>query len=191
MAFTVPETEPDTITAGDLWTWTKSLPDYSASDNWTLSYTLRVNGQAPKTITATGSGTTHTVSLSASLSAAYPTGEVLWQSYITNSGTSARHTIGQGRFTVRPNLASTSVFDPRSQVKRTLDAINATLEGTADREESALVVDSMSLQLRSIPDLIVLRDKFAALYRNELNQERINAGLPGRNKIVCRMTVPR
>lgn len=41
MAFTVPETEPDTITAGDLWTWTKSLPDYSASDNWTLSYPSR------------------------------------------------------------------------------------------------------------------------------------------------------
>lgn len=190
MAFTVPTSEPDLLIAGDLWTWTKLLTDYSAADNWTLSYALRVAGQSPKTITATGSGTTHTVSVTAATTAAYPTGEVQWQSYVTNSGTSARHTIATGRFTVQGNLASTSVYDPRSQIKRTLDAINATLEGTADREETALVIDGMSLQLRSVADLILLRDKFASLYRNELNAERINNGLTGRNKIVCRMMRP-
>jgi hypothetical protein len=190
MAFTVPTSEPELLIAGDLWTWTKELSEYSAADGWTLSYALRVAGQAPKTITATGSGITHTVSVSAATTATYPSGEVQWQSYVTNSGTNARHTIATGRFTVRPNLASTAVYDPRSQIKRTLDAINATLEGTADREETALVIDGMSLQLRSVPDLLLLRDKFAALYRQELNAERIANGLPSRNKIVCRMTRP-
>jgi hypothetical protein len=190
MAFTVPTTEPETLAAGDLWTWTKTLTDYSAADNWTLTYALRINGQAPKTITATGSGTTHTVSVAATTTAGYTAGEWQWNAYATNSGTLARHTIGSGRFTVLPNLASSSAYDPRSHVKKVLDAINATLEGTAEREERTLNVDGFALELRDIGQLLTLRDKYAALYRNELNAERVANGLGSKNKIVVRMMRP-
>lgn len=190
MAYTVPETEPATLVAGDLWTWTKRLDDYPAGDNWTLSYVIRVNGRAPLTITATGSGTTHTVSVEASTTATYPTGVVYWQSYVTNSSTNARHTLESGRFTVRQNLASTSVYDPRSIVKKTLDAIEATLLNTAQGDEAQMTVDGIAIGLRTPEQLLMLRDKYYALYQQELRTEAIAAGKPNSGKLVFRFRRP-
>lgn len=188
MSAAVPTTEPVLLTAGDTWTWTKVLSDWSASDGWVLSYDLR-KGNLPKiVITATGSATTHTVSVSAATTAAYDPGEWYWQSFVTYSG--QRFSIEKGRFTVAPNYAGTASFDPRSQVRRTLDAINATLEGTAASDDGKLVVDGMEIGRRSVADLLLLQSRFQALYQQEVAAERIAAGLPGRRQIVCRMGAP-
>lgn len=188
MSAAIPTSEPAQITAGDTWKWTKELSDWSATDGWVLSYDLR-KGNLPKiTFSATGSGTTHTVNVSAATTALFEAGEWYWQSFVTYSG--QRYTVENGRFTVAPNFANTSSFDPRSQVKRTLDAINATLEGTATRDEGKLVVDGMEMGLRSIADLLLLQSRFQTLYQQEVAAERIKAGLPGRRQIVCRMGTP-
>lgn len=176
--------EPSTITAGDSATWTREEPNYSAASGWVLTYVFRSNGQPPLTVTCTGSGTTHTATLTTSNSALLSAGTVQWQAFAAKSG--QRVTVDAGRIEVRPNFADSGASDPRSQVKRTLDAIDACIEGTAAREERTLSVDGLSLELRPIPDLLTLRDRYAFLYKQELDAERVSRGLGRRSKILVR-----
>lgn len=180
--------EPTTITAGDSASWTESLPDYSASDGWALSYVFRSGTQAAVTVNATGSGSEHSVSLSTTVTTPWASGEWYWQSYATKSG--QRKTVGSGRIQVKPNFAGSGNFDPRSRVKRTLDAIDACIEGTADRDERMLSVEGFSLELRSVAELLSLRSTYVSLYQQEVNAERVAAGLGNRRKILTRFKQP-
>lgn len=178
--------EPQQITAGDSASWTWTLPEYSASAGWALSYVFRANGQPSVTVNATGSGSTYTVALTTTASALMQAGDWHWQAYATKSPD--RKTLGSGVLKVKPNFAAGGTFDPRSQVKKTLDAINACIAGTAEREEQELTVDGMALRLRPVSELLTLRSTFSALYSQEVNADRIAEGLGNRNKILVRFT---
>ena len=188
MAADIPSVEPETITAGDSATWEYTLPDYSTADGWAVSYVFRQAGAATLTISASGSGTTYTTTISTSNSTLLKNGLWYWTAFATKTG--QRVTIRKGRLEVQPDPAGTGQFDPRSQVKRTLDAINATLEGTADREERQLVVDGLSLEVRDVAQLLALKDRFDALYQAEVAAERLAKGLGNRRKIVTRFVNP-
>lgn len=178
--------EPQQITAGDSASWTWDLPDYPAASGWALSYVFRANGQPAVTVTATGSGATYTVALTAAVSALMQAGEWQWQAYVTKSPD--RKTLGSGVLKVKPNFAASGTFDPRSQIKKTLDAINACIAGTAEREEQELTVDGMALRLRPVAELLTLRSTYSALYAQEVNAERVSQGLGNRSKILVRFT---
>ena len=84
MAHQVPTYEPDTITAGDLITWKKSLGDYPAGESWTLSYAL-TNSAAQITFTGTADDDDHLISVSAATSAAWAAGTYSIQGYVTKA----------------------------------------------------------------------------------------------------------
>ena len=71
-----PTTEPAAITAGDSFTWQKTLADYPAG-TWTLKYRF-INAAGKIDITATASGTDHLVSVTPTTSAAYTAGDYTW-----------------------------------------------------------------------------------------------------------------
>lgn len=125
MAATPPTTEPVFIQAGDTVAWSRELPDYPASA-WTLKYRL-INAVARIDITATADGDTHQISVSASTSAAWTAGEYTWQAYV-EGGTSERYTVGNGRLTIKPDLAAKSTaFEARSTARKALDDTRAAL----------------------------------------------------------------
>ena len=66
MTLAIPDTEPLSIRAGDSLSWSRSLPEYSAADGWTLKYRiLWTTGSSPASFSAAGVGTQHTVTLAA------------------------------------------------------------------------------------------------------------------------------
>jgi hypothetical protein len=122
---TIPTIEPTAVTAGDTLQWTRALGDYPANAGWTLSYRL-INATNKYDITGTASGADHSITVLPAASVAYVAGNYDWQSYVTNAS-GERHTIGNGRMAILPNLAGVIAagFDNRSQARQILEGLQA------------------------------------------------------------------
>lgn len=174
-------TEPSAVYAGDTIAWTKSLPDYPASQ-WTLTYALMRAGVA-YTVTATANGDLHEVSVPASTSDDWTPGEYTWMATVTSGAT--RHTVESGAITIRANPQGAS-HDARSQVKRMLDAINALIEGRATSDVSSYSIGGRSLTKLSISELLTWKSKYEQWYAAEVAQNRLARGLVTGRKILTR-----
>lgn len=167
----IPTTEPARITAGDYVQWKISLADYKASDSWTLTYSLVKKGTRIE-ITATASGDDHLVTLAAATTATYNIGIYAWQAYVTKS--SERYMVDRGTLEVLPNYAAMpSGYDARSHVKKTLDALEAMLEGRATKDEAAIIIGGDTIGKMPIHRLLEWRDKYLAYYAQEKQAERV------------------
>ena len=119
-------TEPRSIIAGDTVKWTRTLADYPASAGWALTYDL-VNAQHRYTIAATASGNAHAVVIAATTTESYAAGSYDWRARVTNA--EEVYTVGTGRVTVAPSFGA--AVDGRTHARRTLEAIEAVIEGRA------------------------------------------------------------
>jgi len=174
MAADIPEIEPLTVRAGDTVKWTKDLSDYPAS-TWTLKYIFR--GPSDFNITATGSGSTHSVTVARAVTELWPKGLYNWIAVVTSS--TERFQVGSGSMTVEINLETdTHTYDTRSPAKQILDALDATILRAAARPESSyqLAAGGTQMAFRSFADLIVARDKFAAIVQSEEEAAKIARG---------------
>ena len=134
---TPPTVEPLTFQAGDTFTFTKSLPDYPATD-WTLTYNLR--GQQSIDITATQSGTSNDflISVASSTTAAWATGLYSIAGYV--SALSSRFQIYGGALTITANLATAAGnFDNRTNAEKIVSALESVALSRASREEISYV----------------------------------------------------
>ena len=187
MAYTIGDTEPTEIRAGDVVKWTKSLGDYLPA-SWTLVYTFTVQAQTSRQVQVTcsdnGDGT-HLASMSIANTQALdpaaanrPYNTVRWIARV-NDG-SDYHTVGTGTLKVLPDLAAASSgYDDRSHVKRTLDALEAVIEGSADRDYLADATGDRSITYKTDEELIVMHKRYVGLYEKEKQAERIEQGLGG------------
>ncbi len=175
MTATIPTTEPSSFVAGDTVKWTKSVSDYLPADGWVLTYAL-VLAADQQTITATDNGDgTHLATITAANSANYTAGIYYWQAYAT-SGTE-RHQVGEGRVEVKENFAAqTSGYDAKSHVRTVLDALEATIEGKASKDQLSYTVAGRSLANMLPGDLIKWKNHYEILYRQELQKESLNNG---------------
>src|SRR3972149_3831252 len=123
---------PLRLQAGDTWEWTDSLPDYPAP-TWVLKYALHKTGIAAIVLTAVESGTDHKVTVSSATNAGYGAGEYQWAAYVEHAD-GRRYTVGEGRVTLKSSLVTAVVgTDNRSHAQKTIDAIEATMEGRATK----------------------------------------------------------
>lgn len=189
-----PTTEPATFTAGDTVLWTKSLSDYPASAGWTLTYQFR-GPSLPAAIVASASSDDFLATVSATASGLYIAGDYWWTSFVAKSG--QRFTVGNGQTKVLPNpatLTTGEVYDGRSTVKQTLDAIEAMLLGTASREESSYQIMSGGMQRRldlfPRAELIQLHSYYLGLYQSEQQAAQLAAGLGNSRRIATRFSTP-
>lgn len=183
MSTPTPNIEPAVITAGDTVTWSRSLPDYPATDGWLLSYALR--GPTAIDITAAANGVDHLVDVGTVVSSGYADGLYTMQGYVSN-GTS-RFTVYTGPVTIKPDLAAAGAgYDGRSHVKRTLDAIEAVIEGRASKGDQQLSIDGTTLIKMTATDLLNLRTRYQNEYRREQQAARVAQGKNSGRKIVTR-----
>lgn len=182
---------PTSFTAGDSVCWEVNLPDYSADAGWSVSYVLR--GATKQTIpAAVGVGNTFTVTIPAATSLLYPAGDYWFFGFATNSGTGERVQFYNATCTVLEDPATgTSAYDGRTHCQKVLDAIEATLEGRASRQELSYMVSgggvSKQLQLCSIEELRVVRSFYQQERSREINAERVAAGKKPKNVIYSRL----
>lgn len=170
------------LVAGDRWKWTVSLPDYPA-DVWKLVYAFR--GASALTLTSTASGSDHLLDALPDATEDLIAGRYAWQAFVEQRTDATEHyELARGQVQILPDvnkLAAGSPTDLRSQNQRILDAIRATIEGTASREERQYQVGGRSLEVRNVNELLDLEGVFAARVRREQIE---NGTVPAANTAV-------
>ena len=177
---------PDKLIIGASATWTATTPDYSADDSYALSYefsnaeyAFSISGNPP----IVPDGTTHTVTITPTISETWEPGEYSWRAFASKSG--EKWLVARGEWTIEPDLAGNE-YDGRSHVKKTLDALEATIENKATRDQSSVSIEGRSLSRMSPAELDIWRRRYQHYYRQEQDAARIAAGLPSKSRILAR-----
>lgn len=182
-----PTSEPAELVIGDRWAWKRTDlgSDYPPA-SYALSYSLRAHESGAEIeITANESGSEYHVEVASATTAGYTAGDYHWQAYITRSSDSERVVIDRGTVTVKPNLDAADA-DPRSHVKKVLDAIEAVLENRATADQESYAIAGRSLSRTPIADLLTLRDRYRAEWHREQAAERIKRGLGHAGRVLVR-----
>lgn len=181
-----PTEEPDELNAGDRWTWKRDdLGDYGSG--YTLSYELTLyTGAAPITLTASLSGSEYLIEIAAATTAGYSAGTYQWVALITRDSDSERVEIARGVLVVNPDPA-TSAADPRTTARKTLDAIEAVIEGRASKDQESYTIGNRSLNRMAIEDLLRLRDAYRREVKREEQADKLKNGIGINNNIIVRM----
>lgn len=170
-----------TITVGDTLNFVSSvaaypkLVDYPATAGWTLTHKLmpRVSGTV-LSFNATAEGADYRSIVLAATTAAWDAGFYSWAAYVTKAA--ERYTVAQGETVIVGDPANTNALDGRTHSRKTLDAIEAVIEGRATKDQMAYTIGTRSLQRMPIKDLLLFR----AQYRLEVqNEERAASGYRG------------
>jgi len=180
--------EPTTARQGDTIKWQRSLPDYPSTDGWALSYTF-LSASGIQSVSATGgvSGE-YEAAVSASQSSTWTPDIYQWVAKVTRgAGEGAEsYTLFNGTMRLLPNLATLTTGDARSHAVRTLEAIEATIEGRASSSTAEYQIAGRAMKYIPIGELLKLRDT----YRAEVARERAAADgstmLPTRGRIAVR-----
>jgi hypothetical protein len=184
-----PEREPDRLIAGDRWTWKRTDlgSDYPPA-SYALSYSFRLEaaGSVEQEITAVESGQDYIVEVGSAETASYPAGTYVWQAYITRSSDSERITVGRGVTEIVADRAQ-APDDPRSHVKKVLDALEALIEGKASVDQLSYSIAGRSVSRLSPDELLRWRNKYRQYYRNELAQKQASRGLATGRRVRVRL----
>lgn len=185
--------EPVSFTKGETVVWRKCLPDYPAS-SWTLKYYFR-GAATGIDVTATQylGGDDFLITITASANTLDP-GDWFYQAYVTSG--SEKYLVADGKVTVKASLSgATSVtVDLRSETKKILDAIRATIAGkaTKDQQEYEIRSGESLRRLKSLmwADLVEAEKYYSAKYSREQQAERLRTGKGFFQTIKTRFTRP-
>lgn len=120
---------PSKITAGTSVSWLVSLPAFSASDGWTLTYTL-VSPSAQVQVTSTPSGVDHLFEIPLADSADWSPGKYSWQSHASNG--TERYQVDAGTVEIVTDYAgATTGTDTRTWLDKAIEALQAAIAGRA------------------------------------------------------------
>lgn len=149
--------EPTRITAGNSYAWSKHLK-YFQSDGWTVHFSITgINNQL--TFDAQEESAGHwSVSISSSQTEVLSEGEYRLIGYAKNTSLDQRVTFYSNFLKVRPDFSQAT--DLRSYAEKTLEAIEAMILKSASKDQQSVTVDGQTLSRRSVPDLMLLRDRF-------------------------------
>ena len=180
----IPLNEPLTLVAGDTVSWDrKDLSNYPSSV-WTLKYYfVKTNEQI--IITASANGDYFRVVVAASITTNYPAGIYKWNAYVSKG--TERYKVDEGTLEIKTDYAAqTTGYDDRSHIKKTLDAIEAVIEGRATQDHLSYSIAGRSIAKISPEELIRWWSFYKQQYQRELDAEKIRNGLVTSKKILTR-----
>jgi hypothetical protein len=168
MAHQVPNEIPTKLISGDTFKWDIDLSDYPASEGWTLTYECR-GPQALATITATNTGDTYNISVPATTTDDWDPGFYYYQAYVTLSD--ERYSVDSSFFQVVDNLSALSgAYDGRSDIKTALDALDASIAGSAGKDQLQMQIAGQMITRMTPQQRIFLRDWLRSQYQTELDE---------------------
>jgi len=155
----VSTTIPRALIAGDTWQWTRDLSDYPAS-TWDATVYFE-NRDGTFSVAGVADGDTHTFTIAAATTTTYKSGRYGWRLRVTDGTTTT--TVENGLAEVLVDPAAAGTHDTRSWARRTLEAIEAFLEGNASTAQASMSIQGRSIARWSLPEL--------TKWRNELRTE--------------------
>jgi len=180
------------LMAGETLKFRCSFSDYNPATD-TLVFDLVTDGQKVDPITATDYGNGEYQVLAAYTDTdAWAPGTWYYQAHITigdgGEDDGVRRVVSNGSFEVKPKFsAMPDGHDNRSHVKKTLDALEATIEGKASQDQLSYSIAGRSMSRMSPAELLEWRDRYRTEYEREVSRERIAAGKGSGNKIKFRI----
>jgi hypothetical protein len=179
--------------AGDTLEFTVEVTDYPASDGWTLKYRLTPRfsapTQAPVTLTAAtnADGKSYDITVAPATTAAWTAGFYTWARWVEKAG--ARQTLDEsGQLEVKSDPAlTTQGHDARSHARKMLDAIEATLQGKATKDQRSYTIGSRSLERLSPEELEAWREKYRSEVAAEEAADRLDSGASGGPRLYARL----
>ncbi len=175
------------ITVGDTLDFTTSVPEYPASEGWTLKYRLvpRAAGAAIL-LTATADGDDYLVQATAATTAGWVTGFYTWSAYVEKAG--EVYTVDRGQLEIRAGSSTMSAgYDGRTHARKVLDAIEAVLENRATLDQESYAINGRSLKRTPIEQLLKLRQVYRAEVAGEEAAAKLAAGLGTARKVQVRL----
>jgi hypothetical protein len=180
---------PSTVHAGDTISWNESLADYPAS-SYNLAFDLRSYDCPPITITASANGNDHAISCNAATTKGWKAGIYAWQAYAYTGSPpdfTTKVTLQRGTIEIRPDLTGFSATgDPRSHVKKVLDALEAVIEGKATSDQLSYSIAGRSISKMSPTEILQWRDLYKTEYQREMDAEKISQGIESPRRIGVR-----
>ncbi|HEY8562802.1 MAG TPA: hypothetical protein VIL74_20660 [Pyrinomonadaceae bacterium] len=164
------------FTIGESLSWEKSFSDYPASDGWTVTYYFRGAGTGFDVV-GTASGDDFEFTVAGTVTAGCAAGKYYYQAFATKGSESFLVDKGEANvLTGFGSVATGTTVDNRSEVKKTLDAIDARLQGDVTRGVLEYTIADRQLQRYSLKELAELRKVYASLYAQELQAENAKKG---------------
>lgn len=173
---------PSELIAGDTWEWSADYGDYPAG-TWTATAYFQ-NAAEEFSVSSTADGTSHLFAAAATATDDFKAGRYFVQVRVVSG--SELYTVESGWCDVKADPASAVKVDHRSWARRTLEAVEAFLEGNATTAQQSMSIAGRSISRWSIAELMQFRNQLRAEVRTE--EQGSAAGL-GRN-IKVRYGVP-
>lgn len=165
---------PSELTAGNTWTWNAAYGDYPSS-TWSATAHFR-NAAESFSVSSSASGDGFTFAETAANTAAIKAGK--YKVTVRVAYSTYAFTADEGWCEILPDPASGVKTDPRSWARRTLDAVEAFLEGNASTAQQSMSIAGRSISRWSVPELMEWRDRLRAEVRTD---ERGSAAGLGRD----------
>lgn len=167
MPHEIPTHEPTELTASTSWRWDKRLSDHPPADGWTLKYALR--GPSDRDIAATPNGDTYEVRIAAT-DTEIAAGPYRLVGFVENAG--------GDRFVVYDEVlrvlqSPLFAVNRKSHAERTLEVIEAVLEGRASDDEEQYQIGQKSVSKIPVDELHRLRQVYAEEVWRERNPGKL------------------
>lgn len=177
MTYTVPTQEPDVVTAGETWHWTRQFGDFPTSEGWTLTYYFR--GLGTIDVVATVINGQFDVLATAANTAALAAGRYAWDAKVSLSG--EIHTAASGVLTVKPNLQTAAAGSQQTHNEQMLALIETELQhrltGVATGGSGAIeayAIHGRQISKIKTSELKTLRGQYLAAVRRERTPGKIS-----------------
>ncbi len=149
---------PSSLIAGDTWSWTDTFSDYQAP-TWVATVYFE-NKDDNFSAVAAASGSDHVFSINAATSSGKKPGRYKWSIRVASGGTV--YTVESGWVEVLADPAAAGNSDQRSWARRTLEAVEAFLEGSASGMQQSMSINGRAISRWSREELYRERDRLRA-----------------------------
>ena len=174
--------EPSQIAQGQTISFTKKLAKYPASAGWSLTYSLRGNGQQIS-FSSTASVDDHVILVAAATTESWLAGDYqLSGSVINTDGTNEQFYLNS--FSITPDLATADGgIDLRTHAQKMLVDIEAQLEQCAKTILLSTTVEGTTILRERRTELLTLRQAYIQERRGEIARESAKNGRPTGRRI--------
>lgn len=156
--------EPLQIAVGDSVTWDRFVSDYPASDGWALTYYF-TNSANSFSVTSSAADDAHRIEVDSATTSGWNAGRYYYQVKAKKDGQVVTIETGQS-INILPDFSS-GPLDGRSDAEVALDAIRATIQKKATKDQLSITVEGRTIQRMSFQELIIAERHLAAQVARE------------------------
>jgi hypothetical protein len=179
--------EPQQFTSGDTLSFERNLPDYPASDGWSLLYELR-GGAQPIEFSSVADGGNHSVTVAASDTALWLPADYVLVGFAVKGA--ERQQIYYGQLQVLENFPATPGDAPQKTfAQQMVENLEAVMLGKAGNDLLESNIGETRFKYLSPEQLRMEHGYWVSVRKNEIAIQKAKEGRPTGNKIRPRMAV--